>query len=188
MFNIDLKTKRNIDKYINIANKRQAGDFNDEYFLKIIVFWILLGIIPSAIGIILMETLPLVLLLPIVTFFGSIVLFINEMRLLNRNKKNDKKLNSVIEALETSNIKTNLKNLSKSIVLENVMINDNVPDDRLISNNCYIFKDNDGNLQGLLEDDSMKEKQYYTLEKEEVKRVVESSAKAKKLIRRKEFK
>ena len=137
MFNINFKTKRNIDKYINIANKRQAGEFTDEYFLKVMISWLVLGIIPSTIGLFLIETSPLVLLLPIVTFFGSLGLCINELRILNRDKKNDKRLNKVIEALETSNIKTNLKNLSKSIVLEDVIISDNIPDDRLISNNCY---------------------------------------------------
>ena len=187
MFNIDLKTKKNIRKYIDTTKKRQAGDFNDAFFMKVVTLWTLLGIIPSLIGLMLIETLPLVLLLPITTIIGSLGICLNELRILNRDIKNDKKLNNVIEILENSNIKTNLNNLSKSVVLEDVIFTEEVPSDKLISNNCYVFKDNDGNLQGLLEDDSSKEIKYYTLGRDEIKKLVEYSPKVKKLVKRKEY-
>ena len=183
MIKTDFTTINKIKKSIKNSKKRKTGEMTDSYYFKIMIAW-LICIIPTGIELFIIDNVIIATFFPIVTLLGAVGISLNEVRVYFRDVKTEKNLNNAVNELENKvNIKTNINNLSNSVILEDVEFTNEVRNDKLISNNCYVFKDDLGNLQGLLEDDSKKNPEYYILEQNEVQKLVENSPKVRKLIR-----
>lgn len=136
------------------------------------------------------EQIALAFLFPFLVVGGSAIFCLNECRIFIRDIKTENSLNEVVEALEKVNIKTNTKDLSKSIPLSDIAITDEDKNNKEYSSYCYIFLDDNFRLQGLLEKDNKLIKEYYLLENHELEEVKkteeykENLPKIKKLVRR----
>ena len=171
MFNVDLKRKWHdtIRKDINNYKKRKAFDFNDKFLFKIygsIVFLILIVCFEMFV----IDELFLSLFFVPTLVVGSVGVFLNELRLLCRDNKTEKKLNKVVDVLNESNIKTNVQSFCKdNLILGDIPFTKEDFENKNLSNYCYVFFDDKSNVQCLVENNEKRYSQYSVLEEEELK-------------------
>jgi len=115
-------------------------------------------------------------------------------------KRSIESLKSIVKVLSKNKIKTNVDELSNSIIIKKtnntkiVKNNDTVREVSKIKtvNKYYLFKDNDSKIQGLLEkkesihtyDNFSTNLNYYILEKEDLDYLSNNEKKVKKLVKR----
>ena len=127
---------------------------------------------------------------PFILIGGTIIFTINETRIFLKEKKTNDNLEEIVKALEQVDIKTNVKKITKSIALPDIALTEEDKNNSKYSSYCYMFKDNNYKLRGLLEKDSKHFNEYYLLEENELSQVMqtdiykENLPKIKKLVRR----
>lgn len=205
MYEVNFEENLNLESTIDNSNKEKEKLFTFPYLMLILGT---ISVSLSAIGyfdlhLIYDSTQLLIGTLAINGIIdGGILLskVIINSSISSKKKKSKTKLSKVVSTLGNHNIKTNIRELSNSVLLERVnMLTETTIDEDLTTtrdntqeDKCFVFLDSSSEIQSLLErtitieqdKDKTSETKYYVLEEPELREVVPRVEMVKKLVRK----
>lgn len=195
MFEIKFNNKRNIKKDIKVNKSEKNINKKHTLIMTLILIYTIVGffVAKKVNTFLILESVPLVCLLGIAyNGIDSLITYI-------KSERGFKNTCNLVDDLEKLNIKTTANNLLNSVIIEQskTTIKETQDEEEIteeikrINDTYYLFLDNDYDIQGLLErdtiistnDEKTKEKKYFVLEKEEINTLEDRVSKVKKLVK-----